>query len=461
MIRFSIKQRITFFYAAVMILITLLLSVFFFYTLDLQINNVSMTTLESNVNAAFDDVITESDWLEVGKDFNFYSDDVALVLYGPEGTLILGSPPSGFPQSLPLISGQHQSIKAGDKAWQVFDIFKEYPNGTSLWIRGIYSMHSSMESFKGVFRTMLVVLPIILAVAILLGYLITLRAFSPISKIQKTAEEISGSRDFSRRIALGSGTKDELYKLSHVFDSMFDIIETTFNKEKQFTSDVSHELRTPVSVIISQAEYALSEPLSKDEYRTCLKSILAQGEKTSRLIGSLLEISRADHAKLAIIKEKLNLADLCEVVMDEMAEKAAEKNISISGSLDRDIFVYGDQTLLLRMVINLISNAITHGNQNGFVRVDLQREGHFVRLNVCDDGIGIAPEHLDKIFDRFYQVNPSRSGRQEGDSGLGLAMVRMIAEAHGGNASVHSELGAGSTFTVTLPDTDSGLPITR
>ncbi|MHB8963264.1 MAG: sensor histidine kinase [Saccharofermentanales bacterium] len=481
MARLSIKQRITLFYAAVLILITLLLSTFFFFSLRLQIRNVSVKTLETSVNAAFDNVITESDWLEVGKDFNFYSDDVVLVLYGPEGTLLLGSPPSGFPQSLPLISGQYQNIRSGEEYWQVFDILKEYPNGTSLWVRGIYSMHNSMESFNGVFRTMAFVLPVILAFAILLGYLITLRAFSPIIKIQKTAEEISRSGDFSRRIALGvrngnrnrnrngngngngyenedenengNEKKDELYHLSQVFDSMFDRIESAFNKEKQFTSDVSHELRTPLSVIISQAEYGLAGSLSKEEYRTCLKSILAQGEKTSRLVGSLLDISRADNAMLVLSKENLNLADLCEAVMEEMGEKAAEKNIVINGSLDKSISFNGDQTQLLRMVINLIANAVTHGRKSGFVQVTLRRSGHDILLSVSDDGIGIAPEHIERIFDRFYQVNSARSGSPDGNSGLGLAMVRMIAEAHGGSVSVQSKPGAGSTFTVTLPET--------
>jgi signal transduction histidine kinase len=452
MSRMSIKQRVTLFYAAVLVLITLLLSTFFLLTLDLEINSVSQTALETTVKEAFDHVVSESDWLDVNSDFVFYVHDVSLVLYGPEGTLMLGSTPAGFPKSLPLMSGQQQSVKTEAETWQVYDLYKTYPNGTGLWVRGIYSLRNSMTSFRGVLRIMLFGLPVVLVFAILLGYLITRRAFSPISRIQKTAEEITRNRDLSRRIALQSGTQDELYNLSQVFDSMFDQIEATFNNEKQFTSDVSHELRTPVSVIISQAEYGLAENLTTDEYKTCLEAILAQGEKTSQLISSLLEISRAANAKNTMVKEPLNLADLCDVVIEELMESAEARGIRIITKLDRQIIINGDQTQLLRLVINLVSNAITHGKDNGFVMLELYCEQGKIFLSVGDDGVGIAPEHLDKIFNRFYQVNPTRSVKASGHSGLGLPMVKMIAEAHGGHVKVQSTLGVGSTFIVSFPD---------
>jgi signal transduction histidine kinase len=453
MARMSIKQRVTLFYATVLILIILLVSAFFLVTLDLEIFKVSQTTLETTVKEAFIHVRSESDWLEVSSDFVFYVHDVTLVLYGPAGTLINGSIPAGFPESLPLVSDEHQSIKAETENWQVYDLYKEYPNGTGLWVRGIYSLRNSMESFRGVLRIMAIGLPVVLVLAILMGYFITRRAFSPISRIQATAEEIARNRDLSRRIALESGTKDELYKLSQVFDSMFAQIETAFNNEKQFTSDVSHELRTPISVIISQAEYGLAENLTTNEYKTCLEAILAQGEKTSQLISSLLEISRAANTKTILAKETLNLADLCDAVIEEMSERAEERGIRLITRLDRYITINGDQTQLLRLIINLVSNAITHGKDNGFVMLQLFRDQGNINLSVSDDGVGIAPENLDMIFNRFFQVNPARSRQNFGHSGLGLPIVKMIAEAHGGSVTVQSTLGVGSTFVVSFPDT--------
>jgi len=451
MVRMSIKQRVTLFYAAVLILITLLISTFFLVTLDLENSSVSRKTLESTVKTSFDHIVSEADWMEVSSTFDFYVNDVTLVLYGPEGTLILGNTPTDFPKSLPLLFDEHQSIRTKTETWQVYDLYKAYPNGTGIWVRGIYSLQNSTTSFNGVLRMMMIGLPAVLVLSILLGYLVTRRAFSPISRIQKTAEDIAQNRDLSRRIALEGSTKDELYNLSRIFDSMFGQIETAFNNEKQFTSDVSHELRTPVSVIISQAEYGLAEPLSADEYRACLESILSQGEKTAHLINSLLEISRAANIKNVLVREPLNLADLCDAVIDEMTDSAAEKGIHLITKMDRSIVFCGDQTQLMRLVINLVSNAITHGRANGFVMLELQRAQGKISLSVSDDGVGIAPENTDKIFDRFFQINPVRTGKMSEHSGLGLPMVKMIAEAHGGSVTVQSTLDVGSTFTVVLP----------
>ena len=452
MSKMSIKLRVTLFYATVLILITLLISIFFLLSLTLEIHNTSKEALETTVKEAFDQVKAESDWLDVSSDFDLYSNNVSLVLYGSEGMLILGSPPAGFPQLLPLMSGMHQDVNTESENWKVYDLYLEYPNGTGLWIRGIYSLQTSMASFNGVLRVMAIGLPALLLFAIFLGYLVTRHAFSPISRIQKIAKEITQSRDLSKRIALESGTKDELYNLGQIFDSMFAQIETAFNNEKQFTSDVSHELRTPISVIISQAEYGLSEAMTAEEYKLCLTAILKQGEKTSHLINSLLEISRAVNAKTILVKEALNLADLCDAVIEEMTEKAEEKSIRLIAKLDRSIIIEGDQTQLLRLVINLVSNAITHGKENGFVELELYYNKGNIIISVSDNGVGIASENMENIFNRFYQVNPDRSSQLSGNSGLGLSIVKMIAENHGGNVKVQSTLGVGSTFIVSFPD---------
>jgi len=451
MVRMSIKKRVTLFYAAVLILITLLISTFFLVTLHQENDSVSRTTLETTVKASFDHIVSEDDWVEVSSTFDFYVNDVTLVLYGPEGTLIMGNTPTDFPKSLPLLFDEHQSVTTRTETWQVYDLYERYPNGSGIWVRGIYSLQNSTTSFNGVLRIMMIGLPVALILSILLGYLVTRRAFSPISRIQKTAETIALNRDLSRRIALEGGTKDELYNLSRIFDSMFEQIETAFNNEKQFTSDVSHELRTPISVIISQAEYGLAESLSEDEYRACLESILFQGEKTAHLISSLLEMSRAANVSNVLVKEPLNLADLCDAVIEDMTDRAAGRGIQLMAKLDRDIVFNGDQTQLMRLVINLLSNAITHGRENGLVVLELQRSPGKINLSVSDDGVGIAPEHMDKIFNRFFQINPVRSGELSEHAGLGLPMVKMIAEAHGGSVTVQSTLDVGSTFTVSFP----------
>jgi len=140
----SIKKRVTLFYAGVLILITLFISIFFLLALRLENNNISQTTLETTVKESFDKIYSEADWLEVSSDFDFYVNDVSLVLYGPEGTLLMGNTPNGFPQSLPLLTDEHQRSETQSETWQVYDFYKEYPNGTGIWVRGIYSLQNSM-----------------------------------------------------------------------------------------------------------------------------------------------------------------------------------------------------------------------------------------------------------------------------------------------------------------------------
>jgi signal transduction histidine kinase len=142
------------------------------------------------------------------------------------------------------------------------------------------------------------------------------------------------------------------------------------------------------------------------------------------------------------------------MVIDELREQASNRGIQIISKLDREIEIIADQTQLMRALINLISNSISYGHDGGFAMLDLHRDvtnEDQVIINISDDGVGIAPEHLDKIFNRFYQADPSRTKQKSSNTGLGLPMVKQIIEVHGGKISVQSSLGAGSTFTVIIP----------
>jgi signal transduction histidine kinase len=307
-----------------------------------------------------------------------------------------------------------------------------------------------METLSNLLVIMLIALPVFILIALLSGYYITSRAFKPVSQIQKTAELIIRKRDLSSRINLQGSVNDELFRLAQTYDELLDRVEDSFNNEKQFNSDVSHELRTPVSVIISQAEYGLSED-NPQIMKESLQSILRQTEHMSEMITQLLELSRTGNNLQNLNRETFNLAELCELVADELAEKAHLKNIQIIRKLDPDISVEADQTLLMRAIINLVTNSISYGKNNGFTILDLHRESDRIILSVSDDGAGIAPEHLGKIFNRFYRADQARTRGESSNTGLGLAMVKQIVEAHDGVVSVQSTPGVGSTFTISLP----------
>lgn len=244
---------------------------------------------------------------------------------------------------------------------------------------------------------------------------------------------------------MGKG-KDEIYQLADTFDRMLDKIQESFERERRFTSDASHELRTPVSVIVTQAEYGLRHEHPSGNLKEGLEIILKQSRKMSRMISQLLMLARAEQGREKIQKERFDLSEMVETLADEEREKAKRKNISIWTECQPALYLEGDETLLMRCFINLIENAITYGNENGNIWICLFGKENEIHGYIRDDGIGISEEHLPKIWERFYQVDASRAASAEGNSGLGLSMVKWIVGAHGGTITAESQYGKGTVF---------------
>ena len=197
-------------------------------------------------------------------------------------------------------------------------------------------------------------------------------------------------------------------------------LQRAFEKEKRFTSDVSHELRTHLSVIISQSDYALED----EEYRKkSLEVINREAKRMAGRVNRLLTLARSDAGRLRPEREKVDMSDMCETVAWQQEGIAAEKGIAIETQIEEGVFVYGDETMLIRVILNLMDNAIKYGKKNGHVKLKLRIDNGQVCCEVEDDGIGIGPEDMPRIWERFYRVEGSRS--EEG-SGLGLAMVEAM-----------------------------------
>ncbi len=211
------------------------------------------------------------------------------------------------------------------------------------------------------------------------GYFITRRAFQPVRRIIQTAREIGEGNDLSRRIALGQG-RDEVYTLAAEFDSMFARLEKAFEREKQFTSDASHELRTPTTVIISQCEYALERAKTLDEAREALHAILNQAEKMAVMISQLLMLARADKAHGKMQFETVNLSDLAMMVVEQQQENASMRHIQLETHIEPDVEMQGDETMLMRVWINLIENGVKYGREGGWLQITLQKNKAHHRL---------------------------------------------------------------------------------
>lgn len=446
----SVKLRVTLFYTAILAVILSVVLGFVFLALDLRLVYSSKANLEDAVKNAFDHIDFKGGQLEIDSRIGLYHDGITLVLYGPTGTLLLGSAPAGFPEETPLISDFHQSAENGGQKWQVYDLYIGYGD-TGVWVRGVYSLSASASVLNSVTIVAAVCFPLVLLLSAAGGYLITKRAFRPVDRIIEAANRISGGRDLSERLPSSSGS-DEIARLAQSFNAMLDRLEGAFEREKQFTSDASHELRTPIAAILSQADFALASPNLPQEIRQALNAIRDQSGKMSALAAQLLELTRADSQTLLLEKERVDLSSLCATVAEELEEQAQARGIRIQCRLDPDITLLGDQTLLIRLVINLVANAIRYGKENGFVCIRLRKTEGAAMLSVTDDGIGIAPEHLNRIFDRFYRADPARRSSQNAGAGLGLSMVQWIVQAHGATISVESELGKGSTFLIRFPE---------
>ena len=317
-----------------------------------------------------------------------------------------------------------------------------------MWIRGVIPSSLAEKAIETIISISLIILPFFLLFAGISGYIITKNGFKPIEKIRLTAENINAGNDLSRRINLGQQRKDEIHTLANTFDTMFNRLQTSFENEVQFTSDVSHELRTPISVIISQSEYGLNHTESKEKMENSLKSVLKESIKMSQMISQLLMLSKMDkgHQKLNI--EKVNLSELLDIIIDTQQIAADNKNIKINSVISPDIVIPADEILIMRLFINLITNAVNYGKENGYINIELFKFKDKIISKISDNGIGIAQENINKIWTRFYQVDSSRSSDS---SGLGLSMVKWIVEAHKGSISVKSELNKGTSFTVELP----------
>jgi len=303
------------------------------------------------------------------------------------------------------------------------------------------------QALAGLLRTLIIAVPLALALAAAGGIFLARRALKPVDKIAQTAREI-GESDLSQRINVN--TKDELGRLAATLNEMIGRLEKAFQRQKQFTSDASHELRTPLAVIEAESTLALQKERPSSDYQRSLEIISQESRQMSSLIDQLLTLARADAGKEQWNFTEVNLGKLISNLSADVEVLCKEKGLSLQLGKTKDLVVKGDEAKLRELFMNLLDNAISYTPAPGTVSVSFRREEQMAVVAIMDTGIGIPAEEMPFIFERFYRVDKSRS-RAEGGSGLGLAICRHIAETHGGKIEVESKVGAGSTFSVWLP----------
>ena len=456
--RLSLKIKLTLLYTFFMVLATCAVLAILLSLSNREILAGAQSRLERRVQDSADDVTLEDGGLRVDSDFYSVAKDVYLSLYTEDMYFLYGRVPYGFDVQPEIADGRTRRIAEGNTDWYVYDMSFRLAEDYTVYLRGITSVSYAEASFGVTIRFAVILFPLMALVTAVIGYRFTRRTLLPVKQITRTVQKIRADADLSRRIGLKAPegrerrNRDEIYGLASTFDDMLEELEEVFQREKQFTSDVSHELRTPISVILAQCAECLEDEGLTARQREQLLLIERKAKDMAGMISQLLFLSRADQGRQPLQRETVNVSELTLMTAEEqqLLADAEGRGVRISCDAGSDITACVDETLFIRLLVNLISNAVSYSRPNGKVTVSLSCADGEIKGTVRDNGIGISEEDLPHIWERFYRADASR--QPGGHSGLGLSMVKWIAEAHGGSVEAESRLGEGSTFTFHMPD---------
>lgn len=442
---FSVKQKLTLWITLLMLVLSTLVLTFMVAVSASVVTENAFEQLSNVMQANVGGISRENGNLVFDTDFAFTKNGVYTVVYSSTGALLAGQLPLSFPEGVGFENGTTRPV-GEDGEFYVLDLRLPFGWEDAVWVRGIAAAPDVADVFDDLTGIALLLLPLMVVVSGVGAYLLARSTFRPIDRIIRAAETIGEGRDLSRRIGLPAG-RDEISRLGQAFDGMFERLEASFEAEKQFTSDASHELRTPTAVILAQCADARRHAETPEQYAQAVDVIERQARRMSDLIVKLLQMTRLDQGTQRATFERADLSGLAEVICAEQPD--LPPTTTLETDIQPDIEADFDVTLVSRLLQNLLNNAVRYGRPDGHILVTLRREGGDAVLSVRDDGPGIPYNQQDKIWQRFYQADASRSG--ENGAGLGLPMVRQIAALHGGTVTLDSAPGKGSCFTFRFP----------
>jgi signal transduction histidine kinase len=302
-------------------------------------------------------------------------------------------------------------------------------------------------------RVALFLFPLSLLITAAVSALYVGKSLAPVTALTRhaamMAQRVTNRQGFWTPLPI-SNPHDELGRLAETFNQLLQGVDSAVRQLRQFVTDASHELRTPLAVLHGETELVLSKPRSADEYRKTLQGFDDEFKKLTRIAEGLFTLSMADAGQLHLVAEPLYINEVLEEVCALVTSRARARNIAIVRDLNQEIAYSGDEAFLHQLFLIFLDNAIKYSADGTQVHVSLSQVGGAIQVRFEDQGIGIAPEHLGFIFERFYRAAPSSNGEVH-SGGLGLAIAQAIARAQGGAIQCESTPGVGSKFTVVLP----------
>ena len=345
---------------------------------------------------------------------------------------------------VPIYAG---SMEYNDTPIILVELYCSEPIYEDLYVRGVATTDEAEYIVRLSAAALAIFLPVYIVLAVLIGNVITKKAFGSVDRLSETVSSVR-THDDLKNVRQVEADDVELRELTDGFNRMLARLESSFEAEKHLTANASHELRTPIAVINAQCELLLDRADLSDEVRANVLKIKKQTENMNKLINDLLLFARLEQGRDHFEFEREDLSIVVQSVCDDVAlisDKAIHTDIQENVRMEMDV------SLMSRLTQNLVVNAVKYGKENGNVWVTLTQSGDVITFSVRDDGVGIAPEDMEKLFSRFYRVDKARS-RRDGGSGLGLSFVDEICSLHGGSIAVHSVLGEGSEFVLTFRD---------
>lgn len=380
-------------------------------------------------------------------------DHIHLALVDPRSGEVLASFSGTATESIPVLDSR---AAEGWIAWRsasglrLFGIRAQSPVAGGVPVRFYISLDAGHDRrlLDGFVRASLVGLPFLLAAVALGAWLITRTGLAPLLRFRRQAASISAS-SLGRRLT-EAGLPGELRELAQELNAMLERIDAGYRRLQEFSADLAHEMRTPIATLLGRSQVALSQQRNPQELREVLEGNIEELERLSRLIADMLFIAQADHGQTTARHERVHLHDESCRVAEYLSMIAEEKGVSVK--VAGEATIDADPLLVQRAVTNLLSNAVRHARVNSAVDVTIdQAKSGAASLAVSNLGDPISPEHLGRLFDRFYRADASRA-RWSGGTGLGLAIVRSIMQAHGGDVRAGSDPVSGrNTFTLSFP----------